>query len=120
MNFDLKRCMDQDDGKCVTRDGLEARVICVDRKCNGNPVVALVDNGRDEKSYAFSKTGFCAGVSGRDIRNLPRKRYAVIEQDGRGNVNVTHVEESRKYAEEYASHRRTDSHVLGIFEWEDK
>ena len=114
MNFDLKRCVEQDDGKCVTRDGLEARVICVDRKCNGNPVVALVDNGRDEHPYAFSKTGFCAGMSGRDLRNLPHKRYTVMVSSFGDVINETFTCDTRKEALEI-SEGRTD--VVGIYVW---
>lgn len=44
-------------GKCYrTRDGRKARVICVDRK-GPTPVIALVDDGWIELSYAFHQCG---------------------------------------------------------------
>lgn len=40
--------------KYTTRDGREARILCVDR-VNGNPVVALI--GKDNSVYTYTSTG---------------------------------------------------------------
>jgi hypothetical protein len=62
-----------------TRDGRDARVICVDRKWDVAPIIALVpeDDGR-EGTYAYNTEGrhLCDQASGADL--IPPKRSGTV------------------------------------------
>ena len=51
--FDLNECMTKHKGRCVTRDGRPARVVCTDYKSGSmspdDRLLVLIDNGFDER-----------------------------------------------------------------------
>jgi len=132
MNFDLKRCMEVDGGKCVTRDGREARVLCDDRKGGADfPVVVLVSfsdgsegsvyYGSEGSVYYQSNGAYSHGERSDklDLQNLPRKRYTVMGHKGPyANPHAIVTYSSKTQAE----HRAEDTNdmLVGIFEWEEK
>ena len=75
--FDLAKAM-ANGGKCQTRDGRPARIICVDQKDRQYPIVALVTD-TDESPQTYTSDGvFYAGRhtanSVHDLVNIPVKR----------------------------------------------
>lgn len=44
------------DGKIVTRDGRNVRVVCWDRKDVDYPIIALIDNAEKGEGFGFFKT----------------------------------------------------------------
>lgn len=90
-DFDLKRCMEEDGGKCVTASGRPARVICTDA-AGPYPVVALVmlREGREfVETYTRDGCVLSEKEDVEDLRNLPRKLngWVNIYQDG-GASNI--------------------------------
>ncbi len=74
---ELVRIFKEEGGRCQTRDGREARIICVDRD-NDYPVVALVeDEGREAWPTTYYTTGnkFGKQPSNADLVAAPKMRY---------------------------------------------
>ena len=57
--FDVQRAKritnGEEDGKIVTRDGKEVRIICFDVKDNKYPIIGLVKEGDKEAPETFKK-----------------------------------------------------------------
>lgn len=47
----------QEEGKIVTRDGKEVRIVCFNVRHNNYPIVGLIDEGNYESAESFSKNG---------------------------------------------------------------
>lgn len=82
--FDLEKAM-RNGGKCVTRDGLSARIICTDAlgNCNGDgrPLVVLVKTRSDYEEVRLHATNgrdLPSLVSEYDLLNLPEKKKGWI------------------------------------------
>lgn len=59
--FDVERAKritnGEEDGKIVTRDGKEVRIVCFDVKNDKYPIIGLVKEGNYESAESFSKNG---------------------------------------------------------------
>lgn len=59
--FDVERAKritnGQEEGKIVTRDGKEVRIVCFNVRHNNYPIVGLIDEGNYESAESFSKNG---------------------------------------------------------------
>lgn len=75
--FNLEEYLKNPSRKVVTKSGINARIICVDRKNNEYPVIALVEetlNG-DEYIQCYTKEGhyYTSHQSGDDLFFAPEK-----------------------------------------------
>ena len=64
-------------GKPVcTRDGHKARIICSDAKYENSykPIIALIDNGKNEFVVRYTKNGECSTNDDLDLMMLPEKK----------------------------------------------
>ena len=64
-------------GKPVcTRDGHRARIICSDAKYENSykPIIALIDNGKNEFVVRYTKNGECSTNDDLDLMMLPEKK----------------------------------------------
>lgn len=85
--FDIQKARE---GKPVcTRDGRKARIICFDAKCGKSPIIALIENGKNEELHKFHRDGKLFGLdedeeSFVDLMMLPEKRsgWIVINKEG--------------------------------------
>lgn len=59
--FDVQRAKrisnGEEEGKIVTRDGKEVRIVCFNVRHNDYPIVGLIDEGNYESVESFSKNG---------------------------------------------------------------
>lgn len=59
--FDVERAKrisnGEEEGKIVTRDGKEVRIVCFNARHNNYPIVGLIDEGNYESAESFSKNG---------------------------------------------------------------
>lgn len=59
--FDVERAKrisnGEEEGKIVTRDGKEVRIVCFNVRHNNFPIVGLIDEGNYESAESFSKNG---------------------------------------------------------------
>lgn len=59
--FDVERAKrissGEEEGKIVTRDGKEVRIVCFNVRHNNYPIVGLIDEGNYESAESFSKNG---------------------------------------------------------------
>jgi len=125
MTFDLKRAM-ENGGRCQTRDGRPARIICTDRKSpNGPPIIALVDGDCGEILHTHSLNGRRID-DGRDhsfdLVNIPVKREGWVNVYRRRDSTCAHVggpiytspEQAQSFADPML-HRVACVHI----EWEE-
>ena len=67
-------------GKPVcTRDGRKARILCFNARCGKSPIIALIENGKNEEVHKFHKDGKLFGLdedeeSFKDLMMLPEKK----------------------------------------------
>ena len=95
------------EGPFCTRDGRAVRIICTDRKSsNGNPIVALLDDGAQENNRAFDSQGkYCLNDPDFDLMNAREvpvaREFWVNEYEGLGFVSSqlwTSLEEAQAWA----------------------
>ncbi len=59
--FDVERAKrisnGEEEGKIVTRDGKEVRIVCFNARHNNYPIIGLIDEGDYESAESFSKNG---------------------------------------------------------------
>lgn len=113
--FDINKARE---GKPVcTRDGRKARIICFDAKCDNSPIIALIENGKNEEVHKFHKDGKLFGLdedeeSFKDLMMLPEKK------EGWVNVYKNQIHDTPESAEE--GHKGITDYIKTIrVEWED-
>lgn len=115
--FDLELCMTRDGGRCKTRDGRDARIICTDLKTNGEyKILALVtfeDGTEFPMSYTYSR---------HDLVNLTIKKQAwinVYKEDLDNDYSVRKYHDSKEKA--MANRNDALSYIKSILihEWEE-
>lgn len=113
--FDIQKARE---GKPVcTRDGRKARIICFDAKCDNSPIIALIENGKNEEVHKFHKDGKLFGLdedeeSFKDLMMLPEKK------EGWVNVYKNQIHDTPESAEE--GHKGITDYIKTIrVEWED-
>lgn len=73
--FDLSECMTKHKGRCVTRDGRPARVVCTDYKSGlafpKYKLLVLIDNGPgEEEPVPYREDGGCDSKTGESPADL--------------------------------------------------
>ena len=118
-----------------TRDGRKARIICFDAQCDKSPIIALIENGKNEEVHKFHKDGKLFGLdedeeSFKDLMMLPEKKEGWINiynadttfyyVDGR--VFETKDEAVKEAKEEVEKEQREKNEYIDTIrvEWEDK
>lgn len=107
--FNLKEYLKNPSRKVVTRNGLNARIICTDRKDLKFPIVALIEtkSGGDFLQY-YTKNGTCYvdNLCDADLLFLPEKHegWVNIYQGCCGPITSTHIFSSKEEAEESSMH----------------
>ena len=74
MTFDLKRCMDEDAGKCICRSNgkvLPARIFCDDLKDDKNSLAVAVDEYGSESLFKFHSNGSYDFGERINLENMP-------------------------------------------------
>ena len=74
--FNLKEYLENPSRKVVTRDGLNARIICTDRKDLKFPIVALIETklgGEFLQYYTKNGTAYVDNLCDADLLFLPEK-----------------------------------------------
>lgn len=123
--FNLKKAKE---GKPVcTRDGRKARIICFDAKCDNSPIIALIENGKNEEVHKFHKDGKLFGLdkdeeSLKDLMMLPEKKEGWVNiYKFTKNIRLISILYSTR--EEAIMHADTDddeSYIKTIkIEWEE-
>lgn len=100
MSFDLERCMKEDGGRCIIKDGRAARVACSDMKYGGGEYPLLVlarhEDG-NETAHPYKTTGepFMnyhdeKAMERCQLLNLPRKLkgYLILWRGENGEVKA--------------------------------
>lgn len=59
--FSIEKYLKNPDRKIMTRVGCKARVICINRRSESFPVVALVQKEAIENTYCYTRNGLCSG-----------------------------------------------------------
>ena len=111
--FDLAKAM-ENGGRCQTRDGRPARIICTDQKDEHYPVVALVgDDGEAPQVYTSGgKYYHCdQGISDRDLVNIP------VMREGWVNVYPNSCHPTREQADASSCLNRV---TCVRIEWEER
>lgn len=94
--FDLQEYLKNSDRRIVTRGGHSVRILCTDRKPDGHPVVALVqDEEHWESTHEFTAQGKpSSGDSSDDLFFVPEKKtgwinFSRIAQGNAGEITYT-------------------------------
>ena len=102
--FSLEEYIKNPSRKVVTRDGLNARIICTDRKDLQFPIVALIETksgGEFLQYYTKDGTYFVNDLCDADLFFAPEKKEGwanVYKQDARYRV-IGYVYETKEEAE---------------------
>ena len=107
----------------VTRDGLNARIICTDRKDLKLPIVALIETksgGEFLQYYTKDGTYFVDDLCDADLFFLPEKHegWINLHKNEQGRVFPSYIYETEEDAEKYGI--GNDSYITTVkIEWED-
>ena len=107
--FNLEEYLKNPKRKVVTKDGLNARIICTDRKDLKFPIVALIETksgGEFLQYYTKDGTYYIDDLCDADLLFLPEKHEGWINiYKGRGGlITNPYVFSSREDAEESSRH----------------
>ena len=109
--------------KVVTRDGLNARIICTDRKDLKFPIVALIETksgGEFLQYYTKDGTYFVDDLCDADLFFLPEKHegWINLHKNEQGRVFPSYIYQTEEEAEKYGI--GNDSYITTVkIEWED-
>ncbi len=86
--FNLEEYLKNPSRKVVTRDGRSARIICTDKKCEGYPIVALIESKWGESTTLHTKDGkyFLNDASDCDLFFAPEKEEKKEKHEGWVNI----------------------------------
>lgn len=102
--FNLEEYLKNPSRKVVTRDGLNARIICTDRKDLKFPIVALIESklgGEFLQYYTKNGTAYVDNLCDADLLFLPEKHEGwanIYKQDTKYRV-IGYVYETKEEAE---------------------
>ncbi len=80
--FNLEEYLKNPSKKTITRDGKNARIICTDKKGTEYPIVALIDEGREEQFFQCTKNGKSLSPYTCDLFFAPEKQKGWINVYG--------------------------------------
>lgn len=126
--FNLEEYLKNPSRKVVTRDGLNARIICTDRKDLKFPIVALIETklgGEFLQYYTKNGTVYVDNLCDADLLFVPEKHegWVNIYQGRCGPITSTHIFSSKEEAEEssrYCCGFTTSLYLTTVkVEWEE-
>ena len=121
--FSLEEYIKNPSKKVVTRDGLNARIICTDRKDLKFPIVALIETksgGEFLQYYTKDGTYFVDDLCNADLFFLPEKHegWINLHKNEQGRVFPSYIYETEEDAEKYGI--GNDNYITTVkIEWED-
>ena len=121
--FNLDEYLKNPSRKVVTRDGLNARIICTDRKDLKFPIVALIETksgGEFLQYYTKDGTYFVDDLCNADLFFLPEKHegWINLHKNEQGRVFPSYIYQTKEDAEKYGI--GNDSYITTAkIEWED-
>ena len=121
--FSLEEYIKNPSKKVVTKDGLNARIICTDRKDLKFPIVALIETklgGEFLQYYTKDGTYFVDDLCGADLFFLPEKHegWINLHKNEQGRVFPSYIYQTEEDAEKYGV--GNDSYITTVkIEWED-
>ena len=104
--FNLDDYLKNPSKKVVTKDGLNARIICTDRKDLKFPIVALIETksgGEFLQYYTKDGTYFVDDLCDADLFFLPEKHegWINLHKNEQGRVFPSYIYETEEDAEKY-------------------
>lgn len=121
--FNLDEYLKNPSRKVVTRDGLNARIICTDRKDLKYPIVALIETksgGEFLQYYTKDGTYFVDDLCDADLLFLPEKHegWINLHKNEQGRVFPSYIYQTEEDAEKYGI--GNDNYITTVkIEWED-
>ena len=121
--FSLEEYIKNPSKKVVTKDGLNARIICTDRKDLKFPIVALIETksgGEFLQYYTKDGTYFVDDLCNADLFFLPEKHeeWINLHKNEQGRVFPSYIYQTEEDAEKYGI--GNDSYITTVkIEWED-
>ena len=121
--FSLEEYIKNPSKKVVTRDGLNARIICTDRKDLKFPIVVLIETksgGEFLQYYTKDGTYFVDDLCNADLFFLPEKHegWINLHKNEQGRVFPSYIHETEEDAEKYGI--GNDNYITTVkIEWED-
>ena len=121
--FNLDEYLKNPSKKVVTKDGLNARIICTDRKDLKYPIVALIEaksGGEFLQYYTKDGTYFVDDLCDADLFFLPEKHegWINLHKNEQGRVFPSYIYETEEDAEKYGI--GNDRYITTVkIEWED-
>ena len=124
--FSLEKYLANPSRKVVTRDGLNARIICTDRKDLDFPIIALIENisGGGETTIYYTKDGkfYINGSTDYDLFFAPEKHEGWANLYKLANKDCAYYTGSIFNSKAEAENKRltSDNYVTTIkIEWEE-
>ena len=121
--FNLDEYLKNPSRKVVTRDGLNARIICTDRKDLKFPIVALIETksgGEFLQYYTKNGTYYIDDLCDADLLFLSEKHegWINLHKNEQGRVFSSYIYQTEEEAEKYGI--GNDSYITTVkIEWED-
>ena len=121
--FNLEEYLKNPSRKIVTRDGLNARIICTDRKDLKFPIVALIETksgGEVLQYYTKDGTYYIDDLCDGDLLFLPEKHEGWINlyKNEQGRVFSSYIYQTKEDAEKHGI--GNDSYITTVkIEWEE-
>ena len=121
--FNLNEYFKNPSKKVVTRDGLNARIICTDRKDLKFPIVALIETksgGEFLQYYTKDGTYFVDDLCDADLFFLPEKHegWINLHKNEQGRVFPSYIYQTKEDAEKYGIGKNNYITTVKI-EWEE-
>ena len=121
--FSLEEYIKNPSKKVVTKDGLNARIICTDRKDLKFPIVALIETksgGEFLQYYTKDGTYFVDDLCNADLFFLPEKHegWINLHKNEQGRVFPSYIYQTEEDAEKYGV--GNDSYITTVkIKWEE-
>ena len=121
--FSLEEYIKNPSKKVVTKDGLNARIICTDRKDLKFPIVALIETksgGEFLQYYTKDGTYFVDDLCNADLFFLPEKHegWINLHKNEQGRVFPSYIYQTEEDAEKYGV--GNDRYITTVkIEWEE-
>lgn len=121
--FNLEEYIKNPSKKVVTKDGLNARIICTDRKDLKFPIVALIETksgGEFLQYYTKDGTYFVDDLCDADLFFLPEKHegWINLHKNEQGRVFPSYIYQTEEEAEKYGI--GNDRYITTVkIEWEE-
>ena len=121
--FNLEEYLEDPSKKVITRDGRQARIICIDRLMKDFPICALINENGEEYYRSCTKDGkyYIGANSNYDLFFAPEKKEGWVNIYREPHVNITHTENYIFKTEKEAKENACDKTYIATvkIEWEE-